>query len=105
VIIFPFGQLLFKLAARSMIHGEGLLAMVVSAINLYLISGLTLYMLGTMLWLYVLSTESLGVVYPFIALSFVVVPILSFLFLNEQFSTSYFIGIAFLLIGLYFILR
>lgn len=46
--------------------------------------GLTLYVISTVLWLKLLSTQELSYIYPMIALSYVLVTILSIVILKEQ---------------------
>ena len=60
------GQLLFKVGAQHKTHA-------VEFLNGPIGLGLLLYLLGTMLWIYVLSKEKLVVVYGFTALTFVLV--------------------------------
>jgi drug/metabolite transporter (DMT)-like permease len=105
VLIFPVGQLLFKTASKTVVFGDGLLVLIRSMFNIYLVAALLLYGFGTVVWLYVLSRSSLGGAYPFIALSFIIVPVLGHLFLDEQFSTNYVLGLLLVLVGLYFIVR
>lgn len=69
-------------------------------INPQLIGGLALYGLGSMLWIYALSREALTVVYPFTALTFVLVLAGAVLFLKERPAATAWVGTAFVLIGI-----
>lgn len=52
--------------------------------NLYVFSGLGMYVLGAGLWLYVLSRVDVSVAYPFVGLGFVMTMFLGWSFLNED---------------------
>jgi drug/metabolite transporter (DMT)-like permease len=50
----------------------------------YVFLGITLYAVSTLFWLKVLTTQELSYVYPMIAVSYVMVTILSIIFLQER---------------------
>lgn len=95
VIALSAGQILFKIAAESLTFS--LAHIWQAATNIKLIVALCVYFVATVMWLYVLKTTPLRVAYPFIALAFAIVPILSNLFLNEPVHWNTFLGA--LLIG------
>jgi drug/metabolite transporter (DMT)-like permease len=72
-----------------------------SFINAWIIAGLVCYGLGTVIWIYGLSKAPLSVVYPFTALTFVLVYAASVLVVGETTSARSLIGIALILGGLY----
>lgn len=57
------------------------------------------YFISFVLWVYALSKVELGLAYPFTALTFVMVFILSFLFLGETVSRLEFFGILLIISG------
>ena len=73
--------------------------------NLYIILGLLMYGLGTIFWLIALSQKDLSYVYPFIALTFIIVLFLSYFVLKEQVSTIRVVGTIIIVIGLMIIVR
>jgi len=90
------GQLLFKALGKKLHEGlavtdPGVAALAVLAIGIY--------GLATLLWIYVLRTVPLTKAYPFMALSFVIVPIGSILFFSEQVRLQYVIGTALIVAG------
>ena len=95
-ILLSIGQILFKIASASVGEGASVRAM---ASNPYLLTALVLYAIGTVIWLFVLSRVDLVRAYPFAALSFVLVPMLSHWILAERFGTAYIVGVAFLVVG------
>ena len=94
------GQVLFKLAATSLQPGGGLLDIAASAVNPYMGVALVVYGLATGLWVYVLRDLPLSVAYPFVALSFAVVPVLGWLLLGETLSARYFVGLCLIVAGI-----
>lgn len=72
-------------------------------VNAYLFSGLMLYGLGAVFWVYAMSSQTLISVYPFTILSFVLVYLFGIVFLGERPSSAAAIGVVFILVGLYLI--
>jgi len=95
------GQVLFKLASQALGSGSKLLTLLTSP---YLIGGGLLYAAATFVWIWLLSKVELSHAYPFMALSFVVVPLMSALILGEQLDTRYWIGILLIIAGIVFTL-
>ena len=90
------GQVLFKIGASGR-------EAVSSFFNSWLLSGLLAYALGTLLWIYALSKIRLTVVYPFTALTFVLVYVFGILLLHEPTTVKALVGVAFVLGGLFLI--
>lgn len=80
VIAIATGQVLFKLAASAWAQGAGLTGLVQVP---WFWVGLVVYGGATLMWLMLLRITPLSVAYPFFALAFVVVPLLSWCFLGE----------------------
>lgn len=66
----------------------------------YVIGGLVLYGIGTVLWLFALKQLDLSLAYPFVAMSFVMVMLSGMILLGEPFQTSRVVGIALIIAGL-----
>jgi len=92
-LLAALGQLMFKVGAT----GRDTLA---GLINVSILGGLTAYGLGTLLWIYALSKAPLTLVYPFTALTFVIVYLLGIFWLGESTSTRALLGVALVLLGL-----
>ncbi|MBP8924988.1 MAG: EamA family transporter [Pseudomonadales bacterium] len=63
-------------------------------------AALLLYLLAAALWIHVLRQVDLTQVYPFMALSFVIVPLLSIMFLGEQIDFRYATGVLLIIGGI-----
>ena len=71
--------------------------------NYHLFGGVSLYALGTLLFIPALKGGDLSVLYPFVALSYVWVSLLSVKFLEEKKNKIKWIGIILIIIGVTFI--
>lgn len=60
---------------------------------------ITIYAAATLVWIHVLRTVPLTKAYPFMALSFVIVPIGSVLIFSEQVRVQYVIGTLLIVAG------
>lgn len=78
---------------------------VLAFVNVYTCSGLTLYGLGAVCWIYAMSTQDLISVYPFTMLSFLLVYLFGIAALGERPTGSAAAGIVLILAGLYLIAR
>lgn len=92
-VLGALGQICFKYGA----DGRGSLS---ELINTWIALGVLLYSFGTVLWILALSTAPLTKIYPFTALTFVLVNIFGILMLGERLSGNAMVGVALILIGL-----
>ena len=90
------GQVLFKLGADDRHHAAEFL-------NSYIAGGLLAYGIGTVIWIYVLSSERLANVFAFTSLTFVLVLLADGLFEGTALSRTGYLGIALILAGLYLV--
>jgi len=98
VLALSVGQVLFKLASGKLdFAGQGFWGS--TLFNLPLMSALVVYGGATFAWLLVIKNVPLRTAYPFVALAFVIVPVLSYFFLDESLSIKTLIGAAFIFIG------
>jgi drug/metabolite transporter (DMT)-like permease len=102
VLLISVGQLLFK-AVGLAVEEEG----TVFAWRPASLGSLAaiLYVCATVLWIWLLRLVPLTKAYPFMAMSFVLVPALSALFLGERVSLQYAIGTSLVIAGVIVITR
>lgn len=93
------GQLFLKLAAINL-HNPKAIGFWIAGyrLNIYFLGGFGLLALSTLLWIWVLRTLPLNIAYPFMALAFVIVPVLTYFVLGEPLSWRGALGVA-LIIG------
>jgi len=99
VLVISVGQVLFKLVSLSVteLSISGLLALL---LNPYFIIAVGNYAVSTVLWVLILRTTDLSKAYPFVALSFVLVPAAGLIFFGEQLSFGLVCGMALILAGI-----
>jgi len=90
------GQALFKVGAS----GRETIS---AFFNYWLFFGLVAYAIGTLLWIYALSKTRLTVVYPFTALTFVLVYMIGVFVFQEPTTGKALVGVALILAGLFLI--
>jgi uncharacterized membrane protein len=93
-LIGAFGPILLKTASSKKLSSLSSLIT-----NYHLFAGVALYGVGTVLFIPALKGGELSVLYPFVALSFVWVSLLSVKFLGETMNKFKWAGVAFIIIG------
>lgn len=71
--------------------------------NIFVIGGLSLYVIGTFIWLVLLSRLDLSFLYPFGALQYLLIFIVSFLVFGENIKPARIAGALVILVGIYII--
>jgi drug/metabolite transporter (DMT)-like permease len=97
------GQILFKLSSQHVVLGEGPVRLVGSLLTWQFISAMVFYSIGTFLWVILLKTVPLSRAYPFVALSFALLPIAAYFLFEEPLTLRYAGGMAVFLAGLYLV--
>ena len=96
VVLLSFGQVLFKLAAMEIKNID-----ISSLLEPKLILALCFYGIATVLWIAALRQTPLHIAYPFLGLAFLIVPVLSWFWLDEQISLNTIVGGVIILIGVW----
>lgn len=96
VLMIAAGQLLFKLLGMQIEAGASVLEAKVMGVAF---AAFATYGLATLLWVYVLRTLPLTKAYPFMALSFVLVPIGGVMFFSESVRLPYVLGLILIVAG------
>lgn len=98
-ILISAGQILFKLTSAKTggLNVEDLMSLVSSPT---LLVALTVYGLGTVIWIFTLKSVPLTLAYSFMALTFCFVPLLATVFLGEALTWRYAVGAALIIGGM-----
>lgn len=94
VLAIAVGQLLFKATAIEWSSDKTLFS---QRVMIHLVPALLVYGIATLGWIWILQKVSLQFAYPFMAFTFVFVPIGAYVFFGERINLIYCIGV--LLIG------
>ncbi|MCC3304135.1 EamA family transporter [Sneathiella sp. HT1-7] len=104
ILIMPFiisgGQVLFKIASRDVAAFDHN-SLVRLSMNGYFIVALILYGIATLLWVYILKHFPLSKAYLFMGLSFILVPVMSYIFLKEPLSLRFMAGAFCIVFGIW----
>lgn len=102
ILFISSGQILFKYVSilTNQRDSISLVTVILVGIFSFVISGI-----GTLIWMYVLKFVELNKVYPLMALSFVMVPVMSHYFYNDKISFQYIIGVFCIILGIVIITR
>lgn len=95
-LLAGLGQISFKWGATDR-------STLVEFLNLWILSGLLLYFVGTVAWILALSRTPLTVLYPFTALTYVLVYAMAVMLLGEGLSVRGVGGTALVLLGLFLV--
>jgi undecaprenyl phosphate-alpha-L-ara4N flippase subunit ArnE len=95
-VLAAFGQVSLKAGAAGRVASLDFL-------NSWIFLGLALYLAGTVLWIIALSSVPLTAVYPFTALTYVLVNVLAFVLLGERLSVQGMLGTGVVLLGLFLV--
>jgi multidrug transporter EmrE-like cation transporter len=93
------GQLCLKYGVSLLGEGASVLAIVKGIFTPYVFGGFFLYGISSIIYLNVLSRLDLSYAYPFVALSFVIVTILSWHFLDETLPMLRIVGLGLIMAG------
>ena len=107
-VLLTVGQVLWKHGLQRMGGfdptvknlGTSLLALVISP---YIVAGLVAFIVGTVLWLKVLSNVPLSLAYPMMSISYVLGVIVGALFFREQVPLTRWLGTIVVCFGIYLI--
>lgn len=94
------GQVLFKLVGNALNETGSIWH---PRVFLSFLAAMVLYGGATLLWIRLLQSTALSRLYPYLALSFVIVPLLSWLLYSEPLTFKYWVGIALILLGIYIV--
>ena len=97
VFAISVGQVLFKVAAVSQ---EGV-SFWDKLTHPALMIGLFIYGGATIFWIWLLQSVPLNIAYPYMALAFLFVPLMSLFFLGEKVELSTWVGSALIVIGVF----
>ena len=95
-VVAAFGQVCFK-------HGADGRELLAQFANGWILLGVGLYASSTVLWILALSHAPLTIVYPFTALTYVLVNVLAYLVLGERLPMRAVAGTGFVLFGLFLV--
>ena len=105
LVLYAFGmgvgQVLFKMSSAAVKKPFGLSSIHDLIFNGYFVVAIILYMIMTVVWVWLLTKLPLTVAYPFSALVFVIVPLFALGFLGEPLRWTTMAGSTVIIAGVY----
>ena len=96
IIFISMGQVLFKLSALNYNKFGSIFD--VRVVGVFFLASIV-YAVSTGLWVWLLRYMDISKAYPFMALGFVIVPLLSVWLFNEKLSLPYMVGVSLIIAG------
>lgn len=97
IIGMSFGQVLYKFSAAAINKSGTFLEF--RAMQYFLLA-VAVYGATSIIWVWILQRTQLSKIYPFMALSFIIVPLLSYFFFNEKLTPQYVMGVLIIMLGI-----
>jgi drug/metabolite transporter (DMT)-like permease len=98
-------QILFKLGASQLAERKSTSFVLGVISNPYVLVACFVYAFATFCWIWVLREVPLSKAYPLAAMSFIIVPFMSWLILGEKLGGLYIIGVTMIVTGIFLILK
>jgi len=98
-LVLTAGQIFFKLAASAFIGKPLAVGVLELARAPSFYAGSSLYGAATLLWVWILSRVPLSQAYPWVAIATAAVPLLATQLFDERVKPSYWLGVAFVVLG------
>ena len=98
VLALSGGQILFKKAADTLSSLDKSWHLIY---EITFISGIIIYAITTLLWIWCLQKTKLNQAHPFTALAYVIVPVASLVLLGESINEKLIIGISLICVGVF----
>jgi len=105
VVLLVSGQTLWKLGIPSDAPLNSLGKVIMVMFSPWVIAGLALYVVATVIWIYLLSRLPLSLLYPLQSLAYVAAVVVSIFVFHEHVSLMRWIGVAIILVGVGFIVK
>lgn len=104
IILLVVGQMLWKQGMLKFTY-TGITNLLKFAFTPYILIGLIMYGIATIIWLYLLKTAEFSLIYPLQSLAYIVGVIIACIIFNESVSTIRWIGIAIIFLGVFLVAK
>lgn len=99
IIFLVTGQTLWKIGLSGMDVEFTVYGVIKMIINPYILGGLSIYSVATVIWFYILSKAELSVVYPLQSLCYVAAAVVALLIFKENIPLTRWLGIGLIVLG------
>lgn len=103
ILLLVIGQTLWKIGLQNFNMQFTLLSIIKLFTNVYILLGLVLYGVATLIWFYILQRADLSLVYPLQSLCYVIAAFVAMCVFKEKIPSTRWLGIMFIIMGAYFV--
>ncbi len=103
ITFLVIGQTLWKIGLSGMNLKFNVHGIIRLFFNSYILGGLAIYAVATVIWFYILSRSELSVVYPLQSLCYVAATIVAFSIFKESIPLTRWLGVGLIVFGAYFV--
>jgi len=100
VLLLVTGQILWKFGVGK---GADVKTVLTSLFSPYIMAGILLYALATLIWLYVLSREQFSIIYPLQSTAYILGVLVAWLIFREAIPLTRWVGVLFISAGVFLI--
>lgn len=104
IVLLLLGQVLWKIGVGK-IQLNGFESVIYLVFSPFIIGGVILYILATVIWIYLLSKFPLSFLYPLQSLAYVFGLILAIIIFKEYVPVTRWVGVGIIMIGIYFVAK
>ena len=101
ILLTVYGQLILK--ARSLTHSNessGIHFLALMFLDPWVMSGLIAALLASATWMMAIRYEHISVIYPFMSLTFIIIPLMAVYFFKEHLNVQQVLGMLFIILGI-----
>ncbi|MCF8567108.1 EamA family transporter [Alicyclobacillus tolerans] len=98
IVLLVSGQTLWKIGIAH-VQIKGLKSVLLAMFSPWVIAGIVLYVIATVVWIYLLSKMPLSLLYPLQSLAYVMAVVVAIFVFKEQVSILRWVGVAVILLG------
>lgn len=100
IVLTVYGQMIIKARATELARlAQGREFLVSMFLDPWVLSGLAAALAASATWMLAVRTANLSAIYPIMALTFVIIPVLAVFTLGERLAPAQMIGIALIVVG------
>lgn len=98
IVLLVGGQTLWKIGIETH-HIHGLKSVLIAMFSPWVIAGIVLYVIATVIWIYLLSKMPLSLLYPLQSMAYVAALLVSIFIFKEHVTAWRWIGVGVILVG------
>ncbi len=104
IVLLVSGQTLWKIGIEP-VHLTGVKSVLIAMFSPWIIAGIVLYVIATVIWIYLLKQIPLSTLYPIQSLAYIAAVFVAIFVFHEHVSVTRWIGVGVIMIGVGLIVK